>query len=162
VLALAGQVADALSAAHKAGLVHRDLKPGNIMVSPSGHVKVLDFGLAKLTELAHVHDDLTVTSRPSTEEGTILGTVSYMSPEQAEGKPVDARSDIFSFGIILYETLSGRRPFTGESKISTLASILNQGPPPLNGEVPPEFLSLIERCLRKDLARRLQHMDDIR
>jgi serine/threonine protein kinase len=160
------QIADALSRAHAAGIIHRDLKPGNIMVDEHGLVKVLDFGLAKLTDKAPLgEDDPTRTMRPTTEEGTIVGTVSYMSPEQAEGRPVDARSDIFSFGSLLYEMVTGKRAFHGESKLATLSAILHQEPKPVSEiaeDTPPEMEKLIGRCLRKDLERRIQHMVDVK
>jgi serine/threonine protein kinase len=125
-LKLGAQIADALAAAHAAGIVHRDLKPANLMVSDSGAVKVLDFGLAKLTESATESDQdaPTRTVRAQTEEGAVVGTAAYMSPEQAEGKRLDARSDIFSFGAVLYETITGRRAFPGESTAATLSAIL--------------------------------------
>ena len=156
-LKLAVQIADALSRAHAAGIIHRDLKPGNVMVDEHGLVKVLDFGLAKLTEPRVGEEAPTQTAA-----GTIIGTVAYMSPEQAEGKPVDARSDIFSFGSLLYEMLTGRQAFKGESVVSTLAAILHQEPPSLGEEVPGELRRVVGRCLRKDPARRYQHMDDLR
>jgi len=162
-LKYAVQVTDALSRAHAAGIVHRDLKPSNIMVDEHGLVKVLDFGLAKLTEAAAPgEDEPTRTLRPRTEEGTIVGTVAYMSPEQAQGKPVDARSDIFSFGTLLYEMVTGRRAFHGDTKISILAAIINQEPAPLSGEVPRDLEKIITRCLRKDPVRRFQHMADLK
>src|ERR1017187_6436205 len=125
------QIADALAKAHAAGIVHRDLKPGNVMVTADGQVKVLDFGLAKLAEGQVRPEDSTRTLQPSTELGVIVGTASYMSPEQAEGKKVDARSDIFSFGSLLYEMLTGRRAFRRDTPALTLAAILHMEPPPL-------------------------------
>jgi Tol biopolymer transport system component/predicted Ser/Thr protein kinase len=156
-------IADALAAAHEAGIVHRDLKPGNLIVGADGRIRVLDFGLAKLTEAARAGDDLTThTMRPATQEGMVVGTVSYMSPEQAEGRAVDARSDIFSFGSLLYEMLAGRRAFQEDSNVATLAAILNKEPDPLPAEVPPDVQKLISRCLRKGPERRFQFMKDLK
>jgi Tol biopolymer transport system component len=165
-LKYAVQIADALARAHSAGIVHRDLKPGNIMVNEHGLVKVLDFGLAKLTEPTPASDDeSTRTMRPTTEEGRIVGTIAYMSPEQAEGKKVDARSDIFSFGSVLYEMVTGGQAFHGDTKASTLAGILKDNPRPPSQIVdglPREMEQLISRCLRKDVNLRCQHMDDVK
>jgi Tol biopolymer transport system component len=163
------QIAEALAAAHAVGIVHRDLKPSNVMINQSGSVKVLDFGLAKLGEPAGGPEEATRTIRedaPLTEKGTILGTVSYMSPEQAEGKVVGARSDIFSFGSVLYEMVTGRRAFHGTTKMSTLSAILRDQPKPASevaGEaVPRDLEKIIARCLRKEVTRRFQHMDDVK
>ncbi len=159
------QIASALTAAHEAGIVHRDLKPGNVIVGDDGRLRLVDFGLAKLTDAAPESDE-TLTyaadSGPRTEEGTILGTASYMSPEQAAGREVDARSDIFSFGSLLYEMVTGQRAFRAESSVSTMAAILHQEPEPLPQEMPHDLRKLITRCLRKDVARRFQHMADVR
>jgi serine/threonine protein kinase len=161
---IAIHIADALSRAHAAGIIHRDLKPSNVMLTDDGLVKVLDFGLAKLTEVGGEGREA-VTRESLTEEGMIIGTVSYMSPEQAEGKRVDARSDIFSFGAVLYEMLSGQKAFEGDTKMSTLAAIVKQEPKPINqlvSDIPLELEKIINRCLRKDPARRVQHMGDVK
>jgi Tol biopolymer transport system component/tRNA A-37 threonylcarbamoyl transferase component Bud32 len=163
VLKIGGQMAGALAAAAAAGVIHRDMKPGNVMVTDAGNVKVLDFGLAKLYErVASAAED---TERPHTREGAILGTASYMSPEQAEGKTVDPRSDIFSFGAVLYEMTTGQRAFRGETTLSTLSAILRDEPKPVSqlaSGIPRDLEKIITRCLRKDPERRFQNMADVR
>jgi serine/threonine protein kinase len=166
LLKIAIQIAEGLSKAHGAGIIHRDLKPSNIMVSDDGLVKVLDFGLAKLTERGPVsEDDATRTIRPKTEDGTVMGTAAYMSPEQAEGKPLDARSDIFSFGAVLYEAATGQRAFPGDSQAAILAAVLGKDPKPLTEAapgVPKDFERVVLRCLRKEPGKRQQHMTDVK
>jgi serine/threonine protein kinase len=159
------QVAGALEAAHGQGVIHRDLKPENIKVTPSGVVKVLDFGLARaLAPGASENSALTRTALAATEAGTILGTPAYMSPEQARARPADERSDIWSFGCVLYEALSGDRPFAGESGSDLIAEILRSEPDwdRLPADLPQEVRSLLRRCLQKDPSRRLGAARDIR
>jgi len=161
------QIADALDKAHRSGIVHRDLKPGNVMLTKSG-AKLLDFGLAKLQEevsvMAAALTEMTVESKRLTTEGMLVGTFQYMSPEQIEGKPPDARSDIFAFGALLYEMLSGNPAFGGRTKASVIASILSSEPPPLSVAqplAPPALERVIKQCLAKDPDERWQSAGDI-
>src|SRR5947199_6565866 len=162
VLDVAVQVAGALEEAHAAGIVHRDIKPENIMIRRNGHVKVLDFGLAKLTEyaLAEETDTEAVTrALVQTDAGVVLGTSQYMSPEQARGKPVDARTDLWSLGVVLYEMATGRAPFTGETKTDVIVAIARNDPLPLTRfapNAPAEFEWIVLKALRKDVEERYQ------
>jgi eukaryotic-like serine/threonine-protein kinase len=172
-LELAMQIASALSAAHTAGITHRDIKPENIMLRPDGYVKVLDFGLAKLGVGSREWREEVVSCSPgaiphstfSTDPGMVFGTVSYMSPEQARGFETDARSDIFSLGIVLYEMITSRRPFEGETPSDVIAALLRQEPPPLAEHtpgLPAELQSLVDRMLAKDCAGRYQTAEELR
>ncbi len=160
LLELAIPISEAVAAAHQRGITHRDLKPENVLVSRDGMVKVLDFGLAKVSEgLGEAGGMTRLPTRSITGEGRIVGTVAYMSPEQAEGKPVDPRSDVFALGIILYEMSTGERPFKGDTPVSLLSSILKDSPPPvtqINRTLPRDLARIVDRCLAKDPARRFQ------
>ena len=167
-LEIARQIAEALEAAHERGVIHRDLKPANIKITPDDKVKVLDFGLAKAMEsnsattggLSHSP----TLSMMATQAGMVLGTAAYMSPEQAKGFPADQRSDVFSFGAVLYEMLTGRQPFQGDTAPEVLASVIVRDPDltSLPSNLNPRLLELIERCLEKNPRKRWQAIGDVR
>ncbi len=165
-LGIALQVAAALAAAHEAGIVHRDIKPENIIVRDDGLVKVLDFGLAKLTEQrgeTAASEDATKVQF-NTQPGLVMGTVGYMSPEQARGKPIDARSDVFSLGIVMYELFTGKRPFDGEGHLDVVSSILRDDPAPIRAlqpSLPRHLERIVAKTLRKDREHRYQHIKDL-
>src|SRR4029453_18917595 len=165
VLKYGAQIADALDKAHRSGIVHRDLKPGNVMLTPTG-AKLLDFGLAKPAAPLASSATLTAASAnsPVTEQGTIIGTFRYMSPEQIEGKELDGRSDIFSLGAVLYEMLTGQLAFEGKSQLSVASAILEREPTPINSIkplTPPALDHAIRRCLAKDPEQRWQTGRDL-
>ena len=166
LLGYLAQAAEGLAKAHAAGIVHRDLKPGNLMVTADGFTKVLDFGLAKLTERSgggDISGSPTLTAGGS-EAGSIVGTAGYMSPEQVAGKSVDTRSDIFSFGCVLYEAATRREPFAASTGVETMHKILNEKPVPVeewNDKAPAELRRLIRRCLAKSPDQRVQSVKDL-
>jgi Tol biopolymer transport system component len=158
-----GQAAEAIAAAHAAGVVHRDLKPENLMIADGGYVKVLDFGLAKLRGDAAIAGDAGATVT-GTAPGVVMGTVGYMSPEQALGRPVDQRSDVFSFGCVIYETVTGSRPFGGNSVVDTLHQIIHADPAPIAARVPAapaDLQRIVRKCLAKDPEERYQSMKEV-
>jgi predicted Ser/Thr protein kinase len=164
-LALAEQILDALDAAHRRGIVHRDLKPENILLTQNG-VKVLDFGIAKIERpTAAVGSEVVTEVASRTASGSIVGTLPYMSPEQVEGRDADARSDVFAFGVVLYELIAGRRPFAGETQTSLIASILKEEPPPLTDlqpALPPGVAAVVQTCLEKDPEKRWQSAREVK
>ncbi len=166
VIDYALQIAKGLTAAHDKGIIHRDLKPENLFVTNDDRVKILDFGLAKLTQTEAATAQLSKleTGGPLSAAGMILGTVGYMSPEQVRGKPSDARSDIFAFGVILYEMISGKRAFHGETPADTLSAILGKEPPELSETTPnfsPAMTRIVEHCMEKNPSQRFQSMHDV-
>ena len=161
VVELLTGLADALATAHHAGILHRDVKPENILLTTSGYAKLADFGLAKLQEEPAAADDTATRTDLRTRQGVIVGTAAYMSPEQALGQPLDARSDIFSFGVVLYEALTGRRPFTGASDLNIVRAVVHSNAEPLSDDVPVPLRIVIEKALEKDPADRYQSMRDL-
>jgi len=165
LLRIATPITDAIGAAHQRGILHRDMKPANVMLTPEGRVKVLDFGLAKLGEAATNPDARMQPTVETTGEGRVLGTVAYMSPEQAEGKDLDQRSDVFSLGVLLFEMATGQRPFKGDTSVSVISSILKDSPSSvtdLRPDLPRELARILKRALNKDPEHRYQTAKDLR
>ncbi|MDQ3011987.1 MAG: serine/threonine protein kinase, partial [Acidobacteriota bacterium] len=161
----ARQITDGLAAAHAKGIVHRDLKPENLFITTDERLKILDFGLAKLRQPAGVPvDSQAATQKQLTDPGIVMGTAGYMSPEQVRGQEADTRADIFSFGVILYEMLSGKRTFSGDSAIEVMNAILKEEPPELgetNAKISPQLEKIVRRCLEKKPERRFQSTSDL-
>jgi serine/threonine protein kinase len=163
IVDIASALADALAAAHEKGITHRDLKPGNVMVSNEGRVKVLDFGLAKDVRPTHP-DDTTLTAASQTQMGVVMGTPAYMSPEQTSGRRLDHRTDIFSMGVVLHEMATGRRPFEGTSLAELVSAILRDTPPSVTEarpDLPSDLARIVRRCLEKDPRHRIQTARDV-
>jgi serine/threonine protein kinase len=163
IVEIASALGDALAAAHEKGIVHRDLKPANVMVSKEGRVKVLDFGLAKDVRGANL-GDATMTSASQTQVGVVMGTPSYMSPEQTSGRPLDHRTDIFSLGVVLHEMTTGQRPFHGNSSAELVSAILRDAAPSVTDarpDLPSDLARIIRRCLEKDPRHRVQTARDV-
>jgi len=166
-LELCRQIAEGVEAAHEKGVIHRDLKPANVKVTPEGKVKILDFGLAKAFEAESPVTDISQSptlTEEMTRAGVILGTAAYMSPEQAKGKPVDKRADVFAFGAVLYELLTGKRAFEGETITETIAAVLKSEPDweKLPSDTPWRIQELLRRCLTKDAHDRLRDIANVR
>ena len=157
LLSIVAQVAEALGAAHQSGIIHRDVKPDNVMVRPDGYAKVLDFGLVKLAE-----GEFNPRTTAETKLGTAMGTLAYMSPEQASGEPVDHRTDIWSLGVVLYELATHQKPFTGESRQAIINAILSGEPTPIDAGLPPELATILSKALEKDRELRYQTASDFR
>ena len=153
-------VGDGLAAAHEAGMLHRDVKPTNILIARNGYAKLADFGLAKLAPAERIEVDPSSSQLPS-QKGAILGTIAYMSPEQASGEALDSRSDIFSFAVVLYELLLGKRPFGGRTDLEVLKTIIHGDLPPLNEDTPAAYRIMVEKALEKNPAERYQSMREM-
>jgi serine/threonine protein kinase len=164
ILDISIQITGALSAAHQVRLIHRDIKPENIIIRPDGYVKILDFGLAKLVQQKAIGFEESTIKQNQTAKGVILGTVNYMSPEQAKGERVDERTDIFSFGVLIYEMMAGRTPFAGDSVSETFANLINKEAQPLSRfstNVPDELQRIVAKMIRKNKDERYQTAKEI-